>query len=116
MPCSFDPLLVFSSRLAVVACLAHGEPMSFMELRNATGLADGNLHVQASRLVAAGLVERWREAAGGSRARTFYRITPEGRRRLRDLVNRLELSLEQAPPGRTGGTVKPRREDDSRVW
>ena len=115
MLCSFDPLLVFSSRLALVACLAHGEPMSFMELRNATGLADGNLHVQAARLEKAGLLERWRETTG-SRPRTFYRITPEGRRRLRELVNRLELSLEQDSPPRAGGAVTSRRDDDSRVW
>ncbi len=114
MECSFDPVLVFSSRLGIVACLAHGEPMSFTELRKKTGLADGNLHVQTRRLEEAGYIVSRRETDRG-RPRTFYRITDEGRRRLRALVNRLELSLERPPESSLPAPVK-RRDDDSRVW
>jgi len=112
--CAFDPILIQASRLAILVCLAHGEPMSFMELRKRTGLADGNLHVQTGKLARAELIITWKEPAG-KRNRTLFRVTDTGRRRLRTLIARLELSLEQ-PPTSSFSPGEPRRGDDSRVW
>jgi DNA-binding MarR family transcriptional regulator len=110
----FDPMLVFSSRLAIVACLANGEPMSFTELSKATGLADGNLHVQTRKLEEAGYLRATR-TGGRGRGRTLFRLTEAGERRLRRLIATLEQSLERRPiPRPTPGS--PADRDDSRVW
>ncbi len=113
--CRFDPVLVFASRLAIVVCLAHGEPVCFSDLKRRTGLADGNLHVQAGRLAAAGLIESWKDDRSGRRRRTWFQITDRGRRELRRLVTRLELGLEQGPPAASPAPSR-RRDDDARVW
>ena len=110
----FDPVLVFSSRLAIMACLANGQPMSFMELSKLTGLADGNLHVQTRKLVEAGYLRATQSRVGG-RTRTSYQMTPHGHRSMRLLIAALEQSLERPPLPR----VPPPGEgakDASRVW
>jgi len=112
MSCAFDPLLVFSSRLGIVACLAADQPASFTELSKLTGLADGNLHVQTRRLVEAGYISVRKERT--DRTRTVFQITELGKRRLKELILTLEQCLERRPtegwpPARAGG-------DDSRVW
>jgi DNA-binding MarR family transcriptional regulator len=111
----FDPVLVFSSRLAIMACLASGEPMSFTELSKASGLADGNLHVQTRKLEQAGYLSSKRVPGGGRRGRTEYQITAQGERRYRQLIATLEQSLERRPaPRSTANSVG--NKDDSRVW
>jgi len=107
-------VLVFSSRLAIMACLANGEPMSFTELSKAAGLADGNLHVQTRRLEEAGFLTITR-AGQGRRGRTMYRITEPGERRYRRLIATLEQSLER-PPTPRAATAPPGNKDGSRVW
>lgn len=124
-----DPLLTAPSRLAVVATLADGRWWSFTELREATGLADGNLHVQARRLVEAGYLER-DEAERGGRRVTVFRLEPGGRRAVESLVRDLETALgrgraEQRADDEPGRRRRPRprppgeldpRPDRSRVW
>jgi predicted ArsR family transcriptional regulator len=113
----FDPTLVFSSRLAIVACLANGDPMSFTELSKATGLADGNLHVQTRKLEEGGYISISAARTGGrGRGRTVFRITETGERRLRHLIAALEQSLERRPLGGRPGSARPPGKDDERVW
>ena len=110
----FDPVLVFWSRLGIVASLANGDPLSFTELSKHTGLADGNLHVQAGKLIEAGYVSSSRERTGG-RARTIYRITEAGERRYKRLIATLEQSLER-PPTSLQASPGEREKDESQVW
>lgn len=115
---AFDPVLVFSSRLEIMACLACGEPMSFTELSKATGIADGNLHVQTRKLADAGYLRATQARAGQSgRGRTLYQITERGDRQLRLLIAALEQSLERPPiPGAPAGPAPGQGRDRSQVW
>jgi DNA-binding PadR family transcriptional regulator len=85
-----------------------------MELRSETGLADGNLHVQTTRLVEAGYHEL-RKLPHGRRTRTAFRVTEWGSTRLRFHVQLLQGVLKDSE-----GTIRPRlardREDDAKVW
>ena len=45
------------SRLAILAVLVPGPPVCFAEMKAATGLADGNLHVQTHKLADAGYLQ-----------------------------------------------------------
>jgi DNA-binding PadR family transcriptional regulator len=107
-------VLVFSSRLEIVACLANGQPMSFTELSKTTEMADGNLHVQTRKLADAGYI-RITQTRGGGRSRTMYQITDGGERRLRLLIATLEQSLERPPTPRPAPPAAG-PSDRSRVW
>ena len=108
---TLDPLLGTPARLAIAATLADGKARSFSELKTATGLADGNLHVQTGRLAEAGYLRRFREQRGG-RTVTCYRLEDEGLAALRKLADRLQAALTRIRPART----ERRERDDSQVW
>ena len=74
---ALDPLLGTPARLAIMATLADGHDWTFTELREATGLADGNLHVQTSKLAEGGYV-KIRKIKRGSRTATCFRAEDEG--------------------------------------
>ena len=107
-----DELLGAPARLAVLATLADGERWTFRALRDETGLADGNLHVQTGKLVEAGYVSS-AKVQQGNRTVTSFELTPVGRRALREHVQRLEQLVGQR-------RRRQRRMDDeqdgSRVW
>lgn len=109
-----DEILVSPARLAALASLADGRWHTFMDLKRATGLADGNLHVQAGKLADAGYLTR-RQEPHGRRTRTSFRITEEGLLRLRLLARSLQAVLERGE-----GVIRPRpargRRDDARIW
>lgn len=115
-----DPVLLTPSRLAVVLTLADGGAWSFTSLRDATGLADGNLHVQTRRLEEAGYVRRDAGAGGGRRV-TLFRLTSAGRaalaRHARQVAGALDGPEGDRPPQRRQrrGELDP-RSDTSRVW
>ncbi|MBE0565421.1 MAG: transcriptional regulator [Krumholzibacteria bacterium] len=108
---TLDPLLGTPARLAIVATLADGRDRTFSELKSATGLADGNLHVQASRLAEAGYLRQRRERRGG-RSVTCYRLEEDGLEALRRLADRLQAALSGLRPPRP----ERRERDDSQVW
>ena len=108
---TLDPLLGTPARLAIVATLADGRDRTFTELKSATGLADGNLHVQTRRLTEAGYLRRRREQREGRQV-TCYRLEEDGLAALRKLADRLQAALTGVRPVRTG----PRERDDSQVW
>lgn len=111
----FDPYFTSPSRLAILFALVSGETMSFTELKKVTSLADGNLHTQASRLVEACYVERWKESRDG-RERTFFRISDQGFLALKLHTKKLQAALD-ARKAPVSGSVKPETtDDDSRVW
>lgn len=109
-----DEILASPPRLALMASVADGRWHTFMELKLETGLADGNLHVQTTRLIDAAYLEM-RKLPHGRRTRTAFRVTELGSTRLRFHVQLLQGVLKQGE-----GTIRPRpardREDDAQVW
>lgn len=94
-----DDMLGVPARLAIVATLATLPPVgeirrwTFMALKDATQLADGNLHVQTRKLVAAGYLDS-SKAEQGRRMVTCFELTKLGRRTLRQFVSQLQDALE----------------------
>ncbi len=118
--CDLDPVLVAPSRLAILLTLAGGGDWSFTSLRDGTGIADGNLHVQTRRLEDAGYLRRETATDGGRRV-TLFRLTAAGRAALQRHARQVAESLDGAggarPPRsrRRRGELDP-RSDASRVW
>lgn len=110
----FDENITSPARLAIVACLVSGEARSFTDLKRATGLADGNLHVQTRRLAGAGYVEIIKGQRGG-RSWTRFRVTEHGLAALKLYVRKLETILASE-----GGSIRAARAtprpDKSQVW
>jgi DNA-binding MarR family transcriptional regulator len=110
----FDEHLTSPARLSIIASLAPGKPLSFMELRAATGLADGNLHVQTGKLAEAGYIER-SKSMRGRRSVTRFRLTELGLESLKLHIRKL-----QAIVATESGEIRPQpgstRRDDSQVW
>jgi len=112
-----DDALAAPARLAIVASLARGQRLTFTALREETGLADGNLHVQTRKLVAAGYLARERVQQGG-RAATRFELTERGRLNFLEYVRRLREAAEGPFAAGRGGTGSEGRRaaDPSRVW
>lgn len=111
---ALDPLLGTPARLAIMATLADGRDWTFTELREATGLADGNLHVQASKLAEGGYL-RIKKIKRGARTATCYRAEDEGQEALRRHVEKLQRAIAGERPSKPGAPTQPKT-DDSRVW
>jgi DNA-binding MarR family transcriptional regulator len=117
---SIDDLLGTPARLAIMATVVDGRGWSFTELRDETGLADGNLHVQTGRLVKAGYLTK-AKTTEGARSLTMFEVTARGREGFRSLVRQLRLA-ERADSTSTSErprVTRRRREaknDGSRVW
>src|SRR5210317_957610 len=69
-------------RLGILATLIPGLPVTFTEMKEATSLSDGNLHVQTRKLADVGYINI-SKTAKGKRTVTEFRITDLGRERLR---------------------------------
>jgi len=114
LPIRFDEMITSPARLAILATLAPGGAVTFSKLKRETGLADGNLHVQANKLAEAGYVEI-RKGARGRRSVTEYKLTELGLTRLRYHVQQLQAVLASEE-----GVIRPllgaTRRDDSQVW
>ncbi len=57
MNLQFDEMISSPSRLAILAALVPGPPVSFSDMKTTTGLADGNLHVQTHKLADIGYIQ-----------------------------------------------------------
>ena len=101
-------------RLGILATLVPGEPVSFTEMKAATSLSDGNLHVQTRKLAGAGYIQISKDMKG-RRSVTRFRITELGLERLRLYVMKLQKVLD-AGAGATRPAQGARRPDDSAVW
>jgi DNA-binding MarR family transcriptional regulator len=103
-----------SARLSIIACLVQGEPLTFTELKEKTGLTDGNLHVQSHKLAAAGYIEILK-VARGTRSLTRFRITELGLASLKLHVQKLQATL--ATETRViRSSAAASRKDGSQVW
>ncbi len=115
-----DEMLGTSARLAIVLTLANGKPWTFTALRDETGLADGNLHVQTRKLVTAEYLSS-EKTKRGNRQVTAFSLTPHGRQRLKDHVRRvgqyLSIKSSSAEDQQSVTTRKNKsKNDDSQVW
>jgi|GEM_PF-418213 len=119
-----DEMLGTPARLAIVATVADDDCWTFTRLREATGLADGNLHVQARKLVDAGFLAAGKVRQKG-REVTSFQLTATGRERFRAHIRRLRQALAQSPHSRNDdaegsvrgtGSPGPAGRDDFQVW
>ncbi len=119
-----DELLGTNARLAIVLTLADHKPWTFTALRNETGLADGNLHVQARKLVAAGYLEA-EKVQQGNRLVTAFRLSSHGWDQLRNQGRQLgralgltgsDLNMRSVGDGGIPSSNKHARKDGSQVW
>ena len=110
----FDEMISAPCRLGILATLIPGKPVTFMEMKAATSLSDGNLHVQTRKLGDVGYINI-NKTARGKRTVTEFRITALGRERLRLHVMKLQQILD-ADSHAEAPAQSPRRADDSAVW
>jgi len=101
-------------RLGILATLVPGLPVTFMEMKEATSLSDGNLHVQTRKLSDVGYIEISKNAKG-RRTVTEFRMTDLGRERLKLHVMKLQEILD-AGSSVAGSTARGGRADDAAVW
>ena len=114
MNLQIDEMISAPCRLGILATLVPGEPIAFTELKAATSLSDGNLHVQTRKLADAGYIEITKNMKG-RRSVTRFRITDLGLERLRLHVMKLQRVLDNRTAA-TRSTKGPGRPDDSAVW
>ncbi len=110
----FDQMISAPCRLGILATLIPGLPVTFSEMKDATSLSDGNLHVQTRKLADVGYIEI-SKTAKGRRTVTEFRITELGRERLRLHVMKLQEILD-AGSGAREPAARSGRADDSAVW
>jgi DNA-binding PadR family transcriptional regulator len=101
-------------RLGILATLVPGLPVTFTEMKEATSLSDGNLHVQTRKLFDVGYIDIVKTAKG-RRSVTEFRITDLGREQLRLHVMKLQEILDAGTTVK-GGARRPGRTDDAAVW
>ena len=101
-------------RLGILATLVPGTPVSFTEMKKATSLSDGNLHVQTRKLADVGYIHI-AKVKRGRRSVTEFQITELGLDRLKLYVMKLKQVLDGAT-GEARAKAGPRPRDDSAVW
>ncbi|MBT8083232.1 MAG: transcriptional regulator [Gammaproteobacteria bacterium] len=114
MKLEFDQMISAPCRLGILATLIPGQPVTFTQMKEATSLSDGNLHVQTKKLADVGYIDI-SKTPKGRRTVTEFRITDLGRERLRLHVMKLQeiidLGSSASEPAARGA-----RTDDSAVW
>ena len=89
-----DPMLHERGRLAIVSALAANEGLTFMELRDALEMTDGNLSVHLQKLEEKGYVHIDKQFVG-RRPQTSCRLTKAGRQAFTRYLNHLEAIVAQ---------------------
>ncbi len=110
----FDEMISAPCRLGILATLVPGVPVSFTEMKAATSLSDGNLHVQTRKLADVGYIDI-SKVMRGRRSVTEFRMTKLGLERLRLHVMKLQAVLD-AEAGTTQAAPRASQRDDSAVW
>ena len=114
MTIHFDEMISAPCRLGILATLVPGVPISFTDMKAATSLSDGNLHVQTRKLAEVGYIEI-NKVMKGRRSVTEFRLTELGLERLRLYVMKLQTVLD-AEAGVTQPAPRSVQPDDSAVW
>jgi DNA-binding MarR family transcriptional regulator len=91
-------------RLGLLSVLAEVDEAEFVYLRQVLELSDGNLNRHLAVLAEAGFITSGRVRSTG-RARTWVRITPDGRRALRQELAELRRIVDShdSSGGRSAG-------------
>ena len=110
----FDQMISAPCRLGILATLIPGEPVTFTEMKEATSLSDGNLHVQTRKLADVGYIDISKNSKG-RRTVTEFRITDLGRERLRLHVMKLQEIID-AGSSASEPAARDTKADDSAVW
>jgi len=90
---SLDNLIHERTRLAIVSALAVNESLTFVELKEALNLSDGNLSVHAQKLEEAGYVS-CKKSFAGRKPRSEFRLTSRGRTALDKYLNHMEKLIQ----------------------
>jgi len=93
-PAELDKVIHERARLAIVAALAAVEDMTFIELKDAAGMTDGNLSVHARVLESSGYVAIAKRFVG-LKPQTSLSLTPSGRAAFRRYLDQLERIVAQ---------------------
>ena len=110
----FDQMISAPCRLGILATLIPGQPVTFTEMKEATSLSDGNLHVQTRKLADVGYIDI-SKTPKGRRTVTEFRITDLGRERLRLHVMKLQEIID-AESSTSSSSTRGSRPDESAVW
>ena len=110
----FDRHLTSPARLSIVATLVSSERLSFTELKSATGLADGNLHIQTKKLQEDGYLEITKGARNG-RPATFFNLSTKGLAAFELHIRKLQRILD-ARATFPRAVSREEYQDASRVW
>lgn len=97
-----DPVIHAPTRLRIVALLAASEEVEFAFVRDTLEISDSALSKQAAALEAAGYV-RIRKGYVGKRPKTWYSLTPKGRK-----AYEAHVAALQAIVAGSGHSVLPR--------
>lgn len=100
-PPDLDRLIHERVRLGIVSALAASPSMTFVELKDALGLTDGNLSVHARRLEEAGYVA-CTKGYEGRVPKTQYALTAAGRAALTRYLDHMEALIRAARSGAAG--------------
>ena len=92
---ALDSLIHERVRLGIVSALAGHESVSFVDLRDALGITDGNLSAHARKLENAGYVE-CRKTFVDRTPRTEYSLTEKGQAELERYLDHLESIIRSA--------------------
>ena len=101
-PDALDPVIHERVRLGILTLLLQSQELDFVTIKHALRVTDGNLARHLRVLENAGLI-RVRKTFVRRRPRTYYRLTPEGRRRFVQYLTLLReilasLPTEEPPP------------------
>ena len=88
-----DRLVYERIRLGILSALSVNTSMSFSELKQLLDTSDGNLSVHARKLEAAGYI-KVNKGFADRKPRTFYELTPLGRKALEGYLAQMETILD----------------------
>jgi DNA-binding MarR family transcriptional regulator len=92
---ALDSLIHERVRLGIVSALAGHEQVSFVDLRDALGITDGNLSAHARKLEDAGYLECHKTFVERT-PRTEFSLTTKGRAELKRYLDHLESIIRSA--------------------
>jgi DNA-binding MarR family transcriptional regulator len=95
MTARLDAVIHPPTRLSIMALLATADEADFAFVRDSVGVSDSVLSKHGSALEAAGYVEI-RKGHVGKRPRTWFKLTPAGRRAFTGHVKALQEIVGQA--------------------
>ncbi|SKA90076.1 Winged helix DNA-binding domain-containing protein [Prosthecobacter debontii] len=92
-----DKTIHEKSRLSIMTLLASRGEWAFQEMKSELGMSDGNLITHLRTLGTAGYVREQRDESG-TRPRTTYHLTSEGRVAFKRYVDVLEAIVKTINP------------------